>query len=109
MIYIPVGECHYQAAILEVEVDCPNGTRVLAWVNYLKDIGMKRYYISERYRNEWYYITVDVYPEDLTIWWTSSTREAYERDGYVNSVYQFYEYDDDVVIYMSPEIEVVIE
>ena len=108
MIYIPVGECHYQAAILEVEVDCPNGTRVLAWVNYLKDIGMKRYYISERYKNEWYYITVDVYPEDLTIWWTSSTREAYERDGYVNSVYQLYEYDD-VVIYMNPEIEVVIE
>ena len=104
-----MGECHYQAAILEVEVDCPNGTRVLAWVNYLKDIGMKRYYISERYKNEWYYITVDVYPEDLTIWWTSSTREAYERDGYVNSVYQLYDDDDDVVIYMNPEIEVVIE
>jgi hypothetical protein len=109
MIYIPVRESHYQNAILDADDNCPNGTRVLAWVNYLKDIGIKRYYIAEKYQNEWYYVTVDVFPEDLTIWWTSATRDAYERDEYINSVYTAYD-DDCEVIYMNPpELEVVIQ
>ena len=100
MIYIPVTESHYQNAILEVREDCRDGTRVLAWVNYLKDLGIKRYYISEKFSGEWYFITVDVFPHDRTVWWDVCTQEAYERDHYIDSVYYSFE-DDSVVIHID--------
>lgn len=103
MIFIPVRETHYQSAIYEAG-DCAEGTRVLAWVNYLKDIGIKRYYICEKYCREWYYLTVDVFPHDKTLWWDMYSRDGLERDSYIDSVYACYE-DDSVIIWVDPEQE----
>jgi hypothetical protein len=110
MIYIPVRDYHYMDAIIEAGECPPEGTRVLAWVNYLKDINIKRYYIAEKYKSEWYYITVDVFPEDKTIWWNISTRDAMERDNYIDSSYYFYWLEDnDVVIQVDPLEPLYIE
>jgi hypothetical protein len=100
MIYIPVQKEHYMDAILEVEENCRDGTRVLAWVNYLKDLGIKRYHIAEKISGQWYYITVDVYPDDRTVYWDYATREAIDREYYIDSVWMSYD-DDEVVIYIS--------
>jgi|LauGreDrversion4_2_1035121.scaffolds.fasta_scaffold05644_3 hypothetical protein len=102
MIYIPVQKEHYTDAILEAEENCLDGTRVLAWVNYLKDLGIKRYHIAEKFSGQWYYITVDVYPDDRNVYWDYATREAVAREYYIDSVWMSYE-DDEVVIYISEE------
>jgi hypothetical protein len=105
MMFIPVRQSHYEDAVYEAG-ECLEGTRVLAWVNYLKEIGIKRYYICEKYCHEWYYITVDVFPHDTTVWWDLASRDALERDSYVNaSCYD----DDSVVIWVDQRQEADVE
>jgi len=112
MIFIQVQEGHYHSELYEAEsayhgMMIPEGTRVLAWVNYLKDIGIKRYYIAEKYKSAWYFITVDVFPEDYAAFWDICTKEAFERDHYINSVYNSYE-DGSFVINVKTEEEGII-
>jgi hypothetical protein len=99
MLFIPIRDSIYKEARFEVG-ECPIHTRVLVWVNYLKEYGIKRYYMMERGPSGWFKVAVDVYPEDRSIFWNVSSRDGFERDHYVDSFYMTAD-DDSVVIHIG--------
>ena len=94
MLFFPIRDSVYKEARFEIGY-CPDGTRVLVWVNYLKEYGIKRYYMMERGVNGWIKVTVDVYPEDPTVFWNVASRDGFERDNYVD---KYYMTDNDSVV-----------
>jgi len=94
MLFFPIRDSIYKDARFEAG-DCPIGTRVLAWVNYLSEYGIKRYYMIELGERGWFKVEVDVYPEDRSVFWDIASRDGFERDHYVDSYYMT---DDDSVI-----------
>jgi hypothetical protein len=89
MLFLPIRDSIYRDARFEASEsgECPIGTRVLAWVNYLSEYGIKRYYMIERGERGWFKLHVDVYPEDRTVFWNIASRDGFERDNYVDSYY----------------------